>query len=198
MEEHYNHHEDSSNIGRWTSVEHKKFLEAIDLFDKDWRKIAEYVGTRNNVQCRTHAQKHFKRKEYLRRVPGSSASNNNKHKPSSDGDISTDDETEKEEPKRKKSTASKTQLPPKQLLPQTNIFPPGQLFPAYPTLPFGYSYMSPLLGFSMAPSIQIPFPQARMPGIMAPLPPLQPGQNTALPMLTPGVPLMGQQYVMRG
>jgi hypothetical protein len=30
------------------------------LFDKDWRKVSEFVGTRTNIQCRTHAQKHFK------------------------------------------------------------------------------------------------------------------------------------------
>ena len=48
-------------IGRWTTEEHEKFLEAVQLFDKDWRKIADFVGTRNNIQCRTHAQKHYKR-----------------------------------------------------------------------------------------------------------------------------------------
>ena len=47
--------------GRWTSLEHKKFLEGLKIYDKDWKKIAELVGTRNNIQCRTHAQKHFKR-----------------------------------------------------------------------------------------------------------------------------------------
>jgi len=53
--------DDGSNIGRWTQEEHMRFLEAYRLHGKDWRKLAQHVGTRSNVQCRTHAQKHFKK-----------------------------------------------------------------------------------------------------------------------------------------
>lgn len=58
--------DDNSNVGRWTQQEHDLFLQGYELYGKDWRKIAEYIGTRSNVQCRTHAQKHFKRCEGMR------------------------------------------------------------------------------------------------------------------------------------
>ncbi|RHY35433.1 hypothetical protein DYB32_000090 [Aphanomyces invadans] len=45
--------------GRWTSQEHAAFLEGIKLFGKNWRRVAQVVGTRNAVQTRTHAQKYL-------------------------------------------------------------------------------------------------------------------------------------------
>jgi SHAQKYF class myb-like DNA-binding protein len=53
--------DDNVRTGRWTKQEHSKFMEAYKMFGKDWRKVASYVGTRNNVQVRTHAQKSFKK-----------------------------------------------------------------------------------------------------------------------------------------
>ena len=43
--------------GRWTKEEHKKFLEAIELYGRDWKKVQGYVGTRTSTQARSHAQK---------------------------------------------------------------------------------------------------------------------------------------------
>ena len=43
--------------GRWTREEHRRFVEGCGLYGKDWRKISRHVGTRSNIQCRTHAQK---------------------------------------------------------------------------------------------------------------------------------------------
>jgi SHAQKYF class myb-like DNA-binding protein len=44
----------------WTKEEHEKFLEALKLFGKkDVKSIANYVGSRNPTQVRTHAQKWF-------------------------------------------------------------------------------------------------------------------------------------------
>ena len=74
--------------GRWTSLEHKKFLEGLKIYDKDWKKIAELVGTRNNIQCRTHAQKHFKR---------IGSNNSFKENNKSVFEELTDEDTEKEE-----------------------------------------------------------------------------------------------------
>lgn len=55
-----NSSEDNFKTGRWTRVEHDRFIQAFTAYDKDWRKVSEFVGTRSNIQCRTHAQKHFK------------------------------------------------------------------------------------------------------------------------------------------
>lgn len=46
----------------WTPHEHQRFLEALGKFGpKDVRAIANYVGSRNATQVRTHAQKYFLR-----------------------------------------------------------------------------------------------------------------------------------------
>eukprot|EP00292_Cryptomonas_paramecium_P009876 CAMPEP_0113692708 /NCGR_PEP_ID=MMETSP0038_2-20120614/19247_1 /TAXON_ID=2898 /ORGANISM="Cryptomonas paramecium" /LENGTH=264 /DNA_ID=CAMNT_0000614675 /DNA_START=213 /DNA_END=1004 /DNA_ORIENTATION=- /assembly_acc=CAM_ASM_000170 len=44
----------------WTEEEHQRFLEAIQTIGhKDVKAIAQFVGTRNSTQVRTHAQKYF-------------------------------------------------------------------------------------------------------------------------------------------
>ncbi|KAH1155883.1 hypothetical protein GYH30_050927 [Glycine max] len=43
----------------WTDQEHDKFLEALHLFDRDWKKIEAFVGSKTVIQIRSHAQKYF-------------------------------------------------------------------------------------------------------------------------------------------
>jgi SHAQKYF class myb-like DNA-binding protein len=50
---------DDGVSGRWSTEEHEKFLEALELFGKDWKKVQFHVGTRTTTQTRSHAQKYF-------------------------------------------------------------------------------------------------------------------------------------------
>jgi len=52
-----------SVTGRWTKEEHKRFLDAMNLYGKNWKKVQEYVGTRSTTQVRSHAQKHLAKVE---------------------------------------------------------------------------------------------------------------------------------------
>ena len=54
---------DSKITGRWSRDEHEKFIEAISLFKKDWKKVESHIGSRSGAQIRSHAQKYFTRIE---------------------------------------------------------------------------------------------------------------------------------------
>ncbi|XP_068315693.1 protein REVEILLE 6-like isoform X2 [Pyrus communis] len=43
----------------WSEPEHDKFLEALQLFDRDWKKIEAFIGSKTVIQIRSHAQKYF-------------------------------------------------------------------------------------------------------------------------------------------
>uniref|UniRef100_A0A453SYT3 Uncharacterized protein n=1 Tax=Aegilops tauschii subsp. strangulata TaxID=200361 RepID=A0A453SYT3_AEGTS len=43
----------------WTEPEHDKFLENLLEFDRDWKKIEAFVGSKTVIQIRSHAQKYF-------------------------------------------------------------------------------------------------------------------------------------------
>lgn len=38
-----------TNNGRWTGIEHYKFLEALKLFGKEWQKVQQHVNTRTST-----------------------------------------------------------------------------------------------------------------------------------------------------
>ena len=51
-----------NNTGYWTDREHELFEEGLNKYGKSsWVKIADWIGTRNHNQVRSHAQKYFKK-----------------------------------------------------------------------------------------------------------------------------------------
>uniref|UniRef100_A0A0C9S8A2 TSA: Wollemia nobilis Ref_Wollemi_Transcript_11910_4056 transcribed RNA sequence n=1 Tax=Wollemia nobilis TaxID=56998 RepID=A0A0C9S8A2_9CONI len=48
---------------RWTEEEHQKFLEALKMHGRAWRRIEEHIGTKTAIQIRSHAQKFFSKLE---------------------------------------------------------------------------------------------------------------------------------------
>ena len=54
------------NEGRWSYEENIKFIKAYVNFGKNYRLSQKYIGTRNRIQIRTHAQKFFKKLKKLK------------------------------------------------------------------------------------------------------------------------------------
>lgn len=45
-------------MGRWTQEEHDRFLKGLEEHGRNWKAVAEVVGTRTVMQVRTHSQKY--------------------------------------------------------------------------------------------------------------------------------------------
>ena len=95
---------ESAQHGRWTEEEHQLFLEGLKLFNKDWRAIERYIGTRTCSQIRSHAQKFFMRLE-KQQADGSQNNNSNVRDNASDGTFPA-------APKFKKMQSTSTLLDP--------------------------------------------------------------------------------------
>ena len=39
----------AKRTGRWTREEHFRFLEALKLFGKEWKRVQQHVGTRSST-----------------------------------------------------------------------------------------------------------------------------------------------------
>jgi SHAQKYF class myb-like DNA-binding protein len=120
-----------SKVGRWTLQEHKKFLEGYAIYGRNWKKISEMIGTRSNVQCRTHAQKHFKR---LGMKPSKKLRYTNSGKLIEDE--STDEDTEREEFEAVEQSTLNENIPKRE--------------PSYPGIAASYPHLS-VLGYPRFP-----------------------------------------------
>ena len=43
----------------WTKEEHNQFLDALKLYERDWKQIGQLIPTKSIIQIRSHAQKYF-------------------------------------------------------------------------------------------------------------------------------------------
>ncbi|CAN6326788.1 unnamed protein product [Urochloa humidicola] len=50
---------------RWAADEHGRFLHALTLFGRDWKRVEQFVGTKTATQVRSHAQKYFLKAQKL-------------------------------------------------------------------------------------------------------------------------------------
>jgi len=43
----------------WSKEEHEKFILALKMYGRDWKKITSFIGSKQVTQIRSHAQKYF-------------------------------------------------------------------------------------------------------------------------------------------
>jgi len=75
--------------GRWTKEEHTRFVDAINVHGKNWKKVEEAVGSRTGAQIRSHAQKYFLKLEKEVKTSQKAKVSKKTSKKASEGSIST-------------------------------------------------------------------------------------------------------------
>lgn len=85
------------------------FLEALNLFGREWKKVADYIQTRSSAQIRSHAQKYFAKleKESEKGIHGGAIAIHGEHVVLFD---SLSGKKKKKKRKRRSDGASKTSL----------------------------------------------------------------------------------------
>ena len=43
----------------WSKEEHQLFLDALKLYERDWKQIGQFIQSKSIIQIRSHAQKYF-------------------------------------------------------------------------------------------------------------------------------------------
>lgn len=61
MSENFSDNDKPTKRGHWSKEEHCRFMQGIQMYGKNWKKIFKYVGTRSSNQIRSHAQKYFQK-----------------------------------------------------------------------------------------------------------------------------------------
>lgn len=61
---------------KWSNDEHGRFLDALELYGRDWMRITQHVATKSRVQVRSHAQKYFLKLEKMQKEKAEASSVN--------------------------------------------------------------------------------------------------------------------------
>jgi len=54
------------HTGKWTLEEHNLYIIGLELFDRDYAKLHNFIKTRSRVQIRTHDQKMKQKKKKMK------------------------------------------------------------------------------------------------------------------------------------
>lgn len=50
---------EEKQMGRWSEEEHRRFIEAMEIYGNVWTLVKNHIKTRTTAQIRSHAQKYY-------------------------------------------------------------------------------------------------------------------------------------------